>query len=140
MENPTIFSRHYPLNILVAGNNEDARASTADLLTGLGYRPRIAGSSKEVMHMTSTGSYDVILMDIHMPEVEDMLAGSLSGKTNRRPLIIGITGHAKPGFRQICLQVGMDHSIRRPVDRKELLLQLKACSILSGNCRIRTQD
>lgn len=135
-----IFSRDYPLNILIAENNPDARAATKNILTGLGYQPAVATSSKELLHLTRTGSYDVILMDIHMPEVEDMLATSLSGKTKKRPLIIGMTGNARPGFKQICLQAEMDHSIRRPVDPKELLLQLKACAVLSGNCQVRPGD
>ena len=132
-----IFSRDYPLNILIAGNNADSRADTQDMLTGLGYRPGVATNTRELLQMTSVCSYDVILMDIQMPEAETMLATPLSGKTNKRPLIIGITGSHKPGFKQICLQAEMDHSLHRPLDPKELRLQLKACSILSGNCRIR---
>jgi len=133
-----IFSKDYPLNILIAENNPDARASTTTIITELGYQPRVAGSTEEVLHLTCTESYDVILMDIHMPAVEDMLATRLSDRKDGRPLIIGITGNARPGFKQICLQAGMDHHIRRPVDPQELKLQLKACSVLSGNRRIRT--
>ncbi|HVS94936.1 MAG TPA: response regulator [Puia sp.] len=137
LKNPMIFSQDYPLNILIAGNNADSRAATRDMLTGLGYQPGVATNTRELLDMTNIGSYDVILMDIQMPEAEAMLATQLSGGTKKRPLIIGITGSTKPGFKQICLQAGLDHSIYRPVDPKELRLQLKACSILSGNCRIR---
>lgn len=80
-----IFSKDYALNILIAENNPDARTSTRELLAGLGYQPEVAASREEVVHKTSTGSYDVILMDIHMPEVEGMLA-ALSGNCRIRPL------------------------------------------------------
>lgn len=135
-----IFSRDYPLNILIAENNPEARAATTTIVTELGYRPGVATTTEEALRLTSTGSYDVILVDIHMPAAEDMLSmRQLSAGKEKRPIIIGITGSARPCFKQICLQAGLDHQIRRPVDPQELRLQLKACSLLSGNCRIRAE-
>ena len=137
MENAAKFSNYYPLNILIAENNPVAQATTKGILTELGYQPEEATNGQEVLNMTSRKAYDVILMDIHMPEVEGMLGDWLSAGQARRPLIIAMTNKTKLGFRQVCLQVEMDHSINKPVDPKELSLQLKACSILAGNCRIR---
>ena len=135
-----IFSRDYPLNILIAENNPDARAATTTIVTELGYQPGVAATTEEAVRLTSAGSFDVILVDIHMPAAEEVLAPRrLSGGKETRPIIIGITGGARPCFKQICLQAGLDHQIRRPVDPQELRLQLKACSLLSGNCRIRTE-
>ena len=137
MENAAIFSKNYPLNILIAENNPVAQVTTKSILTELGYQPEEAANGQEVLNMTSRKAYDVILMDIHMPEVEGMLVDWLSVGQARRPLIIAMTNKTKLGFRQVCLQVEMDHFINKPVDPKELSLQLKACSILAGNCRIR---
>ena len=51
-------------------------------------------------------------------------------------LIVSMTSNARLNFKQVCLTVGMDHSITKPVDLNELSLQLKAYSLLAGNCRI----
>ena len=137
MENAAKFSNDYPLNILIAENNPVAQETTKSMLTELGYQPEVATNGQEVLTMTSGKTYDVILMDIHMPEVERMLVNGLCAEKQRRPLIIAMTNKTKLEFRQVCLQVEMDHYINQPVDPKELSLQLKACSVLAGNCRIR---
>lgn len=103
----------------------------------LGYRPEVAADSKEMLTMTKAGSYDVILMDVDMPEAEQLLPGRLQTEGARRPLVIGLTDCMKPDFRQMCLQARMDHCICTPVDAQELELQLKACSVLTGNSRVQ---
>jgi CheY-like chemotaxis protein len=136
MENSTKFSRAYPLNILIAELNPDPPSSTQDILVQLGYRPEIAKTSQEMLNMTSQKSYDVVLMDTRMPEVEDVLASRLGDTGTRRPIFIAMTMSGRSNLREIHLQEGMDHSINKPVDPDELSLQLKACSVLTGSRRI----
>jgi CheY-like chemotaxis protein len=137
MENSIVFSKAYPLHILIAEPNPDLRSSTHDILIQLGYRPELATTSEEMLNMTSQKSYDVVLMDTRMPEAEDVLASRLGDASNsRRPIFIAMTMSGRLNLREIHLQEGMDHSISKPVDPAELSLQLMACSVLTGNRRI----
>ncbi len=137
MENSNKFSKAYPLNILIAESNSDPRFSTHLILTQLGYRPELATTGLEMLNMTSQKSYDVVLMDTRMPEAEDVLACRLSDTGSRRPIFIAMTMSDLLNPGEIQLQEGMDHSISKPVDPAELSLQLMACSVLTGNRRIR---
>jgi CheY-like chemotaxis protein len=137
MENSIKFSKAYPLNILIAEPYHDSRSSAHDVLVQLGYRPEIATSSSEMVNMTSQKFYDVILMDTRMPEAEGVLTSCLTESDSRRPIFIAITMSGRTNLKEMYLREGMDHSIDKPVDPAELSLQLMACSVLTGNCRIR---
>ena len=139
MENTTLFSTSYPLSILIADSNQGENITTKNLLCQLGYQPEVAASRQEVQNKTSTKAYDVILVDIHMLEMEGIPAVTGLYRQNRRPLIVSMTGNARLDFKQVCLKVGTDHSITTPVDLDELSLQLKAYSVLTGNCRVGGQ-
>jgi CheY-like chemotaxis protein len=136
MENTAIFSTQFPLNILIAADNPHAQATTKGILINLGYQPEVAANGREMMSMTSTKSYDVILVDIQMPEVEGMVALQRDLEA-RRPLMIAMTGQARQDFRLTRLKMEMDSYINNPPDPKELTLQLQACSVLSGHRSIR---
>jgi CheY-like chemotaxis protein len=136
MEMKGVFSATYPLDILIADNHPEERAVAAKMLNGLGYRPSVAGCSGDVLRLTSTQKYDVILMDMRMPGLDTVLHTPVS-QPGARPIIIAMAGVTKPGFEECGLQAMADHSINWPMERDELLLQLKACSVLTGRCRIR---
>lgn len=139
MENTALFSTFYPLSILIADPNPEVHHNTKNLLCELGYRPELASSRQEVQNKTSTKAYDVILVDLIMLEMEGIPVVTGLYRQNRRPLIISMTANAKLNFKQVCLQGEMDYFITRPVDLNELSLQLKAYSLLRGNCRISGQ-
>jgi CheY-like chemotaxis protein len=137
MENSIKFSTDYPLAILVAEPFLESGSSARDILTQLGYQPELATNSREMLNMTSQKSYDVVLMDIRMPEAENILASRQTDTESRRPIFIAMTVSGRTNFREMHLSEGMDHAISKPVDRAELALQLKACSVLTGIRRIR---
>jgi len=136
METIGAFSTAYPLEILIAENDPDAQATTRELLLDLGYSPAIAATGTEVLRMTTAQRYDVILMDLRMPGLEKVLAEPKT-TPGARPIIIAMSGIATPDIRQRSLEAMMDHSISKPMDQNELTLQLKACAVLTGKCRIR---
>ena len=136
MENSTLFSTSYPLSILIADPNPEAHLTTKSLLCQLGYQPEAAASRQEVQNKTSTKAYDVILVDLQLLEAEGIPAVGGLYRQNKRPLIISMTGNGRLNFKQVCLTIGTDHSITKPVNLNELSLQLKAYSLLTGNCRI----
>lgn len=138
MENAVKFSKAYPLTILIAEPFHDSRSTANDILLELGYQPELASTSCEMLQMSTRKSYDVILMDIRMPDAEYALASRLSDTDSRRPIFIAMTVSGRTNLREMYLREGMDHSIDKPVDRVELSLQLMACSVLSGNCHIRS--
>jgi CheY-like chemotaxis protein len=138
MENSINFSSAYPLNILIAEPYHDSRSTAHDILVQLGYRPELATTSQEMLALTCQKSYDVVMMDIRMPEAEDIIAACMTDSQGRRPIFIAMTTGGRNNFREIHLSEGMDHSISKPVDRDELSLQLMACSVLTGNRRIRS--
>ena len=109
---------------------------TKNLLCQLGYQPDVAASRQEVLKKTSAKPYDVILVDIQMLEREGIPAVSHPDLQHKRPLFISMTSDTRLNFKQICLQTEMDHSITKPVDLNELSLQLKACYLLIGKCRV----
>jgi CheY-like chemotaxis protein len=137
MENQINFSSAYPLAILVAEPVHDSVSATHDILIQMGYRPEIASTSQEMLALTSQKSYDVVLMDVRMPEAENVVASCVSDSDDRRPIFIAMTSGGRNNFKEIHLSEEMDHSISKPVDRDELSLQLMACSVLTGNRRIR---
>ncbi|HTR31456.1 MAG TPA: response regulator [Puia sp.] len=138
MENPINFSTAYPLTILVAEPFHDSRSATHDILIQMGYRPELATTSQEMLSLTSQKSYDVVLMDVRLPEAENIVASCVAGSDEKRPIFIAMTTGGRTNFREIHLSEGMDHTIDKPVDREELGLQLMACSVLTGNRRIRS--
>jgi CheY-like chemotaxis protein len=138
MENSIKFSTAYPLNILIAEPHHETGSSAHDVLTQLGYRPEIATTSLEMLRMSTQKSYDVILMDIRMPDAESALASRMNNTDSRRPIFIAMTLSGRANFREMYLSEGMDHSISKPIDPAELSLQLIACSLLTGNRRLRS--
>lgn len=122
----------YPLNILIADSHADELKAIKAVLSGLGYEPGMATTSADVARMAGTRKYDVVLVDIGLPGLEEMLEAP-----GGRPLIVGMSGTPRLNFKEACLVAMMDHMISKPMDRQELLLQLKACSVLAGRCRIR---
>jgi CheY-like chemotaxis protein len=136
MKSTSAFSAAFPLDILVAEHQPDVSAETKEILYDLGYTPRTATTSMDVIRMTNDHQYDVILMDIRMPGLEAILTAPRS-REDVRPIIIAVSGTASPDFEEACLQDRMDHCLTRPIGEDELLLQLKACSILAGKCIIR---
>ena len=141
MENTTLFSKNYPLTILIAGDDPEIQETTKGILDQLGYQTEMAKNCEELLDRTSVKTYDVILLDIHMQGADEMLDDGLHDGFDRDqcrpPLIVGISGNGRPDFRQICLRAKVDHCIEKPVDPQEWRLQLKAFSILTGKCRVR---
>lgn len=130
------FSVAYPLDILVAGNYPREQVATKELLSDLGYHPDTAESGVEVLRMTMVRKFDVILVDIRMPGLEQVLKAP-AAQPGPRPILIALTSITTPDLRETCLKSMADSCISRPVKPTELLLQLKACSVLAGKCRIR---
>ncbi|HZE84161.1 MAG TPA: response regulator [Puia sp.] len=120
------FSQQFPLRILVAEDNLINQKIAIKILGKLGYQPALARNGKEVLEMVSHEHYDMILMDVQMPEMDGFEATRmLRSCLEIQPVIIAMTANAMQGDRDACMQSGMDDYISKPIEMKELLAQLE---------------
>ncbi|MGH9266003.1 MAG: response regulator, partial [Acidimicrobiales bacterium] len=92
------------------------------LLERLGHSQRVAANGHEVLRALEDGSYDVVLMDMQMPEMDGLEASRLIAERwpDRRPRIIAVTANAVAGDREQCLASGMDDYLSKPFSMHEL--------------------
>jgi CheY-like chemotaxis protein len=116
----------YPLCILLAEDNPINQQLALIILTKMGYNPILAVNGKEVLHHLHKAPFDLILMDIQMPEMDGLEATRLIRKSNgHQPVIIAMTANATRQDRDECLAEGMNDYLSKPVDLEELTYVLK---------------
>jgi two-component system, sensor histidine kinase and response regulator len=112
------------LRILVAEDNPVNQTLTARLLQKKGHTVAIAETGKAALELTERESFDLILMDIQMPEMDGLEVAATIRRRERsggkRIPIIAMTAYAMVGDRDRCLLAGMDHYLSKPLDRKQL--------------------
>lgn len=126
---PEMGKRH-PLRILVVEDNSINQQLAVMMLERLGYRPDVAGNGLEALEAVNRQPYDVVLMDVQMPEMDGIEATRLIRSrlaSSLQPFIIAMTANAMPRDREQCLGAGMDGYISKPVDVKELIEALSKC-------------
>ncbi len=124
-------ARRHPLRILLAEDHPVSRQVTAGLLAHLGYQADLASHGLEVLEAVESRPYDVILMDIQMPEIDGLevtrrIRRQLAGRP--QPQIVALTAHAMSGDRERCLEAGMDGYLTKPVQIAALEAALAAAS------------
>ncbi|MBW4490284.1 MAG: response regulator [Trichocoleus desertorum ATA4-8-CV12] len=111
------------LRILLAEDHLVNQKVALLLLKQLGYRADVARNGLEVLEALHRQAYDVILMDIQMPQMDGLETArciSQEWPPNRRPWIIAVTANGMPGDREMCLEAGMDDYISKPIRIEEL--------------------
>jgi len=122
----TLQGRDKPFHILVAEDNTINQRVAIGLLEKLGFRSEAVANGKEVLKAMELVSYDIILMDCQLPELDGYKATmeirqrERSNGSTRRTYIIAMTAHAVRGAREKCLAAGMDDYISKPVQLTEL--------------------
>lgn len=105
-----------PLRILVAEDHVINQKLILRMLERMGYRADIAGNGLEVLAALERQRYDLIFMDVHMPEMDGLEATrQIVQKFPTRPRIIAMTANAMWGDREKCLNAGMDDYISKPI-------------------------
>jgi CheY-like chemotaxis protein len=117
----------HPLRILVAEDNHLNQKMLLEMLRKMGYRADAVADGREVLQALERQPYDLIFMDIRMPEMDGITATREICKRwpNACPKIIAITAYALAGDKEKCLNAGMDGYIAKPVQMDELAEVLK---------------
>jgi signal transduction histidine kinase/CheY-like chemotaxis protein/ligand-binding sensor domain-containing protein len=113
-----------PLKILLAEDNLVNQKLAVRLLEKNGHTVAVAQNGKEALAHLQNSSFDLVLMDVQMPEMDGLTATRLireqERKTGRHLPIIATTAHAMKGDRERCLEAGMDEYLSKPINAREL--------------------
>jgi CheY-like chemotaxis protein len=109
-------ARH-PLRILLAEDNVVNQKLALRLLQQMGYRADLASNGLEAIESVERQTYDVVLMDVQMPEIDGLEATRRIRATwPERPLwIVAMTANAMQGDREMCIAAGMDDYVTKPI-------------------------
>ena len=113
-----------PLRILLAEDNAVNQKLALRLLSQMGYQADVAANGLEAIAALERQQYDVVLMDVQMPELDGLDATRrICARWPRaeRPRIIAMTANAMQGDRELCLDAGMDDYISKPIHTDELV-------------------
>ena len=112
------------LSILLAEDNKVNQRLASRMLEKLGYDVEIAENGKEVIQIVEKNDFDLILMDVQMPEMDGFQATQkireLEQNSNKHIPIIALTAYAMKGDREKCLSVGMDGYLSKPINFKDM--------------------
>jgi signal transduction histidine kinase/DNA-binding response OmpR family regulator len=114
----------YPLRILLAEDNLVNQKLALRLLEKMGYHADLAANGVEVLTALETHGYDVILMDVQMPEMDGLEATRQICEQwlpDERPQIVAMTAFALPEDKQKCLEAGMDDYLSKPIHADDLM-------------------
>jgi CheY-like chemotaxis protein len=120
------FSENYPYSILVAEDNMVNQSVLKSLLRKIGYEAEYACNGKEVLEALEYKNYDIIFMDIQMPEMSGREATEILRKRSLggNPYIIALTANAFESDKQSCFDVGMNDFLTKPVSLTSIKLAL----------------
>ena len=128
---------HVP-RILLAEDNPMNQKLAVRLLEKLGYPTEVAGNGQEAVDAVRAGGFDIVLMDVQMPELDGLEATRRirAQAPTPRPWIVAMTANAMEGDREACLAAGMDGYISKPIRPEALAEALSAAT--EGVTGVRT--
>ena len=123
------FGSRFPLRILLAEDNPVNQKMAVRLLGKLGYRVDAVGNGLEVIEALRRQSYDLVMMDVQMPEMDGLEATQriISIWGSMRPWITALTAGAMKENRDECLAAGVDDFLTKPMSMQKLEESLRRC-------------
>lgn len=124
----------YPLQILVAEDNDVNQLLMVNILRQLGYKAEAAYNGAEVLNIIEQKTFDLLFMDVQMPVMDGLEATRriIEKHGNNRPVIVSMTGFATDEDKQRCFEAGVDDYISKPVLIEDIQRMIKKWS---GNRR-----
>ena len=119
----------HPLAILLAEDNRVSQRAAQLMFQRLGYGIDVVGNGREALEAIERGAYDLVLMDLQMPEMDGLQATReicARWARDERPRIVAMTANASTADRDACFEAGMDGFVTKPVRAEELRTALRA--------------
>jgi CheY-like chemotaxis protein len=96
----------------------------AGLLTKRGHQVTVVGTGREALHALQNGTFELVLMDVQMPDMDGFEATAAIREwertAGRHVRIVAMTAHAMAGDKERCLAAGMDAYLTKPIDQRSL--------------------
>jgi CheY-like chemotaxis protein len=123
----TALGERHPLRILLAEDNAVNQKLALRLLSQMGYEAEVAGDGQQALDALERDEFDVVLMDVQMPELDGLEATRrIRARWPDRALkIVAMTANAMAGDREACLAAGMDDYLSKPIRAAELTAALE---------------
>ena len=131
---PLVVPRHVcqcrPLRILLAEDSLVNQQLAVALLSGEGHDVTVANNGREAVAAVETGTFDMVLMDVQMPDMDGLEATAIirrseAARGDGRLPIIAMTAHALAGDRERCIDAGMDGYTSKPINADELFAAIR---------------
>jgi len=123
------FAKRFPLRILLAEDNPVNQKVATRMLERLGYRPDVVSNGLEVLDALRRQIYDIVLMDVQMPEMNglDATRNVIAEWGEDRAWITALTAGAMKENRDECIAAGVDDFLTKPINVQELQVALERC-------------
>ncbi len=120
------FATKHPMSIMIAEDNVFNQQLLIQILQKLGYDADLAGNGVEALQKFQAKHYDLILMDMQMPEMGGPEATRwMREKQVKQPIIIALTANTMQGDKEECLKSGMDDYLSKPLKLEDLVSKLE---------------
>jgi signal transduction histidine kinase/DNA-binding response OmpR family regulator/HPt (histidine-containing phosphotransfer) domain-containing protein len=127
------------LNVLLADDNAVNQMTATTMLEKLGHAVVVANNGREAVDLVQSREFDLVFMDVQMPEMDGLEATAkirkLERDSGKHIPIVAMTAHAMTGDKDRCLEAGMDAYVSKPIRRKELsavILEIAAKFLAPG--------
>jgi ligand-binding sensor domain-containing protein/signal transduction histidine kinase/CheY-like chemotaxis protein len=126
-----------PLHVLVVEDSLVNQRVAVMLLKKRGHTTAIANNGREALEILQRHDFDVILMDIQMPEMDGFEATTAirldEESTGKHVPIVGLTAHAMESYKKRCLEIGMDRYLSKPIVSEQLFETIESLAANAGN-------
>lgn len=120
------FAKQFPMNILVAEDNLINQKLIDHILSRLGYKVTLRENGQDAINEVNQHKYDIVLMDVQMPEMDGLEATRIIRQADiNQPIIIALTANAMQGDQEECLRAGMNDYLSKPLKLEELVIMLE---------------